>query len=625
MMAFANDPLGHLPTEARHPRSATIDLLDATQIATLMNEEDATIAPMIAAQTAKIGALVTAIVHRLNQGGRLIYVGAGTSGRLGVLDASECPPTFNSPPGQILGIIAGGQGALQSAVEGAEDSFENALEELESLALDSRDCLVAIAASGRTPYCLGALAKATAVGALTGVVVCVKQSEMARQAQHAIEVETGPEILTGSTRLRAGTATKLILNTLSTAVMIGLGKTHGNLLVDLHATNEKLTYRAIRIVSQAANISLEDAKLCLAQCQGEVKTAIVLSLLQTDPATARRLLLASGGRISRAFHQPQITTKPSEKPKVLVAIDGGATTLKLRFATTTADGLVHSPTQMGPPVLPGTHGVAGVVFEWKRRILGFLAKNGANPDAVTAIVAGTSGAGTSEICGDLRSLLAIDFPNASIEVMSDVRLLAYGAGDPTALCLIAGTGSIAWWEPNPGTVHRMGGWGPLIGDEGGGIWLVHQAIKAICWAEEGRANPSSLKELFLCKLGLVQVRNLVLWLSKATRPQLAPLAKLVFQAAALGDPVAKDLLLQGANHLVALVTALKKRNEDPTLVLAAGGTLENQEYWDLFQAKLTVHYPDLILRHISDPLSDVLLMVYAKTDQETFLPHPLLT
>ena len=613
MKDFETDPIGHLPTEARHPRSAKIDLLDATEIAKLMNEEDATIAPLVGAQTAKMGALVTAIVHRLQRGGRLIYVGAGTSGRLGVLDASECPPTFNSPPGQVLGIIAGGPGALHRAVEGAEDSFENARIDLETLALDSRDCVVAIAASGRTPYCLGALAKATVVGALTGVVVCVQQSEMARQAQHAIEVETGPEILTGSTRLRAGTATKLVLNTLSTAVMIGLGKTHGNLLVDLHATNEKLTYRAIRIVSQAANIPLDEAKKCLAQSQGEVKTAIVVSLLQIDPATARQRLLASGGRISQSLHNIQVTSHPSDQGKIFVAIDGGGTHLRLRFGITRPDGTMEeTSTQRGPPVLPGTHGAAGVVFEWKRRILGYLAEVEAKPSSVTFIVAGTSGAGTPEICHDLKSLLATEFPNATIEVMADVKLLAYGEGDPTALCLIAGTGSIAWWEPTPGTVHRVGGWGPSVGDEGGAIWLAHEAIKAVCLAEDGRGKATLLKEALVGEVGVKQVRELVSWRSTANRTRLAGLARLVFQAAEKGDPVAQVLLYQGASHLVALVAALKKRDDSLNRVLVAGGTMENHDYWGLLQEKLLNLYPGLILKRVSDPLAQVLIHAHTK-------------
>ncbi len=605
--------MGHLPTEARHSRSATIDLLDATEIAKLMNEEDASIAPLVGTQSANLGALVAAIVQRLDRGGRLIYVGAGTSGRLGVLDASECLPTFNSPHGQIQGIIAGGQGALFRAVEGAEDSFENAFEDLTSLALDKRDSVVAIAASGRTPYCLGALAKATAVGSLTGVVVCVKQSEMARNSQYAIEVETGPEILTGSTRLRAGTATKLVLNSISTAVMIGLGKTYGNLLVDLHASNEKLTYRAIRIVSQAANIPLERAKDCLAQCQGDVKTAILSSLKQIDPATARKSLLAAGGRIAKALKPSPIASTPSSTGRVIVAIDGGGSALKMRFSLTTQDGSrKETNTQMGPPVLPGTHGLAGVVFEWKRRILGFLEEENLNPVAVTAIVAGLSGAGTPEICRLLETLLAMEFPTATIEVMADVRLLAFAAGEPTALCLIAGTGSIAWWEPTPGTVHRLGGWGPHIGDEGGGIWLAKQAIKALCWAEDGRAAPSALKKRFLETLGLADVRELVLWLSTALRHQMAPLARLVFQEAALGDPVAKEILHQGAGHLVAMVSGIKKQDDSVTTILAGGGTLLNREYFDLFKDQLANLYPDLKLKHIPDPLPHILLQLARK-------------
>ena len=605
---FSADPLGKLTTERRNPRSVGIDLLDATGIARLMNDEDATIAPIVAEQAEKIGKLVEAIVERMKQGGRLIYAGAGTSGRLGVVDAAECPPTFHAPHGQVVGIIAGGPGALLKAVEGAEDSPEWGARDLIHLGIDHRDSFIAIAASGRTPYCIGALAEAKKAGAITGAVVCVKNSEMSRYAQHTIEVETGPEILTGSTRLRAGTATKLVLNTISTAVMIGLGKTHGDLLVDLRASNEKLRQRAIRIVSQSTNSSIEDAKNQLMKLGGEVKPAIVASLLQIGPEEARERLRFSGGRIVDAFGSQRTNHEPVDHRKVWVGIDGGGTSLKMRFGVCNPDRTTfETGTLAGPPVLPSSHGLDGVIFEWKRRILGFLSDQGIATRAVKAIVAGTSGAGTPEICRTLQEMLVAEFPGSKTEVMADVRLITLAGGDPQAICLIAGTGSICWWEPFPGVVHRAGGWGPFVGDEGGGIWVVDQALRAICGAEDGREGPTKLKEEFLRHLGFRQVRELLPWREQSPRKQVAALSKIVLETANSGDPASKEICARGAGHLVNLVRSvlareLQKIELSWPKVFAAGGMFSNRDYFTLIAEGIKATCPRIQITQVDEPV-----------------------
>lgn len=602
------DPLGKLATERRNPHSVDIDRLDAAGIARLMNAEDATIAPIVAQQAEKIGKLVEAIVERMKQGGRLIYAGAGTSGRLGVVDASECAPTFHSPHGQVVGLIAGGSGALLKAVEGAEDSAEWGSRDLSDLGIDSRDSFIAIAASGRTPYCIGALAEAKKAGALTGVLVCVKNSEMSRHAQHCIEVETGPEILTGSTRLRAGTATKLVLNTISTAAMIGLGKTHGDLLVDLRASNEKLRQRALRIVSQATNTSMEDAKAYLLKSEGEVKPAIVASLMQIDPGQARERLRNSGGRIIDALGSQATKPGPVEHRKVWVGIDGGGTSLKMRFGVCHPDGTtVETDTISGPPVLPVSHGLDGVIFEWKRRILGFLSQEAIHPSAIKAIVAGTSGAGTPEVCRTLEELLVAEFRDAKVEIMADAKLIALAGGDPQAICLIAGTGSICWWEPRPGVVHRAGGWGPFVGDEGSGIWAVDQALRAICAAEDGRGSPTVLRGEFLRQLGFHQVRELLPWREHSPRKQVASLAKIVLETATAGDPASRDICVRGAGHLVDLVrSVLARETEKPESawpkVFAAGGMLANGDYFTLVTEEIKSTYPGIQITRVEDPV-----------------------
>jgi N-acetylmuramic acid 6-phosphate etherase len=241
--------LARLVTEGRNPDSADIDRLSARQIVELMNREDARVAEAVGREAEPIARAVELIAERLRAGGRLVYIGAGTSGRLGVLDASECPPTFNSPPGQVIGLIAGGSAALTRAVEGAEDREEDGAADLRLARLSAADVLVGIATSGRTPYVIGGLKHARSIGAATIGLSCNPQSALHEHADIAITPVVGPEVVSGSTRLKAGTATKMVLNMLSTGTMVRLGKTYGNLMVDLQARNAKLVERSARIVS----------------------------------------------------------------------------------------------------------------------------------------------------------------------------------------------------------------------------------------------------------------------------------------------------------------------------------------------------------------------------------------
>jgi N-acetylmuramic acid 6-phosphate etherase len=240
----------------------------------------------------------------METGGRLIYVGAGTSGRLGVLDASECIPTFSLEEGLVIGIIAGGDTALRTGIEGAEDIPEGAIEDLKKMNLSKKDSLVGIAASGRTPYVIGALKYAKEIGAGSIALSCNLNSELSKYADIAIEVDTGAEILAGSTRLKAGTAQKLVLNMISTVSMINLGKTYGNLMVDLQVSNIKLRDRAIRIIQAATNCDVKKAKDALQESKDQVKVAIVMILLDTSAEKALELLKASGSRVRAALDKP---------------------------------------------------------------------------------------------------------------------------------------------------------------------------------------------------------------------------------------------------------------------------------------------------------------------------------
>ncbi|MFD7885610.1 N-acetylmuramic acid 6-phosphate etherase [Streptomyces bauhiniae] len=293
--------LATLTTEAYRPELAGIDQLPTLDIARLMNGEDTGVPAAVAARLPEIAAAVDAVAARMERGGRLVYAGAGTAGRLGVLDASECPPTFNTSPGQVVGLIAGGPGALVTSVEGAEDSPDLARADLDALKLTPDDSVVGVSASGRTPYAIGAVEHARAAGALTVGLSCNAGSALAAAAEHGIEVVVGPELLTGSTRLKAGTAQKLVLNMLSTITMIRLGKTYGNLMVDVRASNAKLRARSRRIVAQATGAEDADIERALTEADGEVKTAILILLAGVDGGTATRLLEDSDGRLRTAL------------------------------------------------------------------------------------------------------------------------------------------------------------------------------------------------------------------------------------------------------------------------------------------------------------------------------------
>ncbi|MFD7451706.1 N-acetylmuramic acid 6-phosphate etherase [Kitasatospora sp. NPDC059827] len=289
------------PTETVRPDWAAIDRLPTADLLRLMNAEDRTVPATVAGQLARIAAVVDAAAARMARGGRLVYAGAGTAGRLGVLDAAECPPTFGTDPGLVVGLIAGGRSAVTEAAEGAEDRTDLAEADVAALALTPDDTLVGVSASGRTPYALAAVGAARAAGALTVGLACNRGSALVAAAELGIEVEVGPEVLAGSTRLKAGTAQKLVLNMLSTAVMIRLGRTYGNLMVDLRATNVKLRERARRIVAEATGANAPTVDRALTATDGRTKDAVLLLLADVDAPTAALLLTASAGRLRDAL------------------------------------------------------------------------------------------------------------------------------------------------------------------------------------------------------------------------------------------------------------------------------------------------------------------------------------
>ena len=298
-------PFSALETEKINPATSEIDRMSPLEIVQVINAEDAKVAEAVKQELSHIARAIEQIAARMRRGGRLLYFGAGTSGRLGALDASECPPTFNLPPEMVIGSVAGGPIALTLAVEDLEDSAEAGTADAERLGVTKTDTLVGIAASGRTPYVLGAIAHAKEVGALTIGLACNRNTPLEKAVEIMIAPVVGPEVITGSTRLKAGTAQKMVLNMLSTGAMILLGKTFGNLMVDVRATNQKLHRRAVAIVRQATGVDEDAAEGLLSVSGGEVKTAIMLGRTGIEPELARKQLEAHAGVLRAALESIQ--------------------------------------------------------------------------------------------------------------------------------------------------------------------------------------------------------------------------------------------------------------------------------------------------------------------------------
>lgn len=296
-----SEDLDDLVTEASHPASEELDRLPALDIVRLMNREDGAVVAAVESEAEHIARGIEWITEAFASGGRLLYAGAGTSGRLGVLDAAECPPTFGTPPEMVVGVIAGGSDALTRSVEGAEDDRERGAAAIDALAPTARDVVVGIAASGRTPWVLGAVARAGAADARSIGVCCNPGAPLAANVDLAVVPVVGPEILAGSTRLKAGTATKMVLNMFTTGAMVGVGKTFGNRMVDVCASNDKLRARALRIVRDVTDLPEPAAADLLTRCDGEVKTALLAHRRRVSAEEARLLLERADGHLRRAI------------------------------------------------------------------------------------------------------------------------------------------------------------------------------------------------------------------------------------------------------------------------------------------------------------------------------------
>jgi N-acetylmuramic acid 6-phosphate etherase len=600
--------MDHLQTEARNPASAELDELTPLQLVRLMTAEDGKVAPAVGSQAEAIARAIEVIAERLKGGGRLVYVGAGTSGRLGVLDATECPPTFNAPPGLVVGLIAGGLTALTRAVEGAEDHPEYAAPDLSAISLSATDVLVGVATSGRTPYVLGAVDYARSLGAFTIGLSCNPDADIIPRVDLAITPVVGPEVLSGSTRLKAGTATKLVLNMLSTGAMVQLGKTFGNLMVDLRATNEKLRHRTNRIVREATGLDRAGADALLDRCGRELKTALVSHLAGVSADEARERLQRANGRVRAAVgrngHAPASDARtwraanaasergqPNGTEDLVLGFDGGGTRTVAILAARRPDGgwKVLGRGEAGPSNRQAV-GTQAALAALDFAAAGAFVAAGKARGPVRAACLGLAGAGRPKDQEIVRDWAARSKLAAHVDVIEDAALLlAAGTPDGWGVAVVAGTGSMAFARGADGRTARAGGWGPLLGDEGSGYAIALAGLRAAARAADGRAPATPLTDRLLAAHGLTRPEELIGVVYRGgDRAALAALAPLVLEAAA-ECPVADDIVRTAAAELAAAAAAAARSlglDSAFPVALAGGLLLSSTDYRDRFLAAL---------------------------------------
>jgi N-acetylmuramic acid 6-phosphate etherase len=554
----------HLETEARNPASERLDELTAAEIVRLMTSEDARVVPAVASQAEAIARAIEVIADRLRAGGRLIYAGAGTSGRLGVLDATECPPTFSAPPGQVVGVIAGGPSALTRSVEGAEDDPAGAEQDLAGLGLSARDVVVGIATSGRTPYVLAAVDYARRMGAFTIGLACNSTADLNAEVDLAIVPVVGPEVLSGSTRLKAGTATKLVLNLLSTGAMVRLGKCYGNLMVDLRATNSKLLARTNRIVRHLTGLTVQQADELLRRCGGELKTSLVSQMAGVSAEEARSRLHAAGGQVRKALEVRLPPAGPAARVAgdLYLGVDGGGSHTVALLARAGGPGgwAVLGRGEAGPSNRQSVGNDRAFAALEAAVALAFAAAELPRQPAAAACL-GLAGAGREGDREVLRAWARRAELAQSVEVTTDAAiLLAAGTPDNWGMALVAGTGSIAYGRSRDGRSARAGGWGYLLGDEGSGYALALAGLRAVADDTDGRGPSTSLTGRLLDRLGLRQAQELVpaVYGGGWDRAFLAGLAPLVIEEAE-SDEVAREIVAQSARELARTAAAVARR------------------------------------------------------------------
>ncbi|XWW95781.1 hypothetical protein V2A60_003748 [Cordyceps javanica] len=506
MSSPATVELDSLQTENRNPRTTTIDKVSTEELCRILHEEDCRVPAAITPCLPAIAGAIDALTERVRKGGRIFYIGAGTSGRLGVLDASEIPPTYSSSPNQFIALIAGGDYALRNAKEGAEDDRSAAKTDLEAFNFKPGvDSLIGIASSGRTPYVLGGLEYARLIGCTTVGVVCVQPSAVAAEgnADYLVSAVTGPESVTGSTRMKAGTATKLVLNMISTGIMIKLGKTYGNLMVDLKATNIKLRQRARNILraigGQSCNHSDEELDAVLAASRGSTKLAAVVIVLGVTVAEAELRLARNNGVLAQVFAEDEVAsaTATDNDTGIVLCVDAGGTSCKATIIS--EDGAVG--TGIGGPCNVTSIGLdaclSAISGAIQQAVDSCPATKGRRFSSIAFAAAwvGIAGydppAAQPSINSGLSKLLNLKV-GAGLDVTTDIDLLPVASASEehveSVIVLVAGTGSVgmSFRRENGRFVRtgRAGGWGYMLGDDGSGYGIGREALRLALRASE---------------------------------------------------------------------------------------------------------------------------------------------
>lgn len=586
--------LQNLTTEGRNPASEGIDTLSSLEIVRLMNREDSDIADAVAHQAENIAKAVDLIADRMQAGGRLLYIGAGTSGRLGVLDATECPPTFNTPPELVVGIIAGGHSALTRSVEGAEDHPEYGANDLKQAGVSAKDVVVGIATSGRTPYVIGGLNYARQQGAATIGFSCNPESEFVSICDLSIATVVGPEVISGSTRLKAGTATKMVLNILTTGAMVRLGKTYGNLMVDLRATNQKLLNRTLRIIMALTGLAEQAAGTLLQECDGELKTSVVAHAHGIGAVAARELLTRAGGHLRKSLHATPAEMTPiggtvpfraepvpaSIGAELALGIDGGGSKTVALLSRRQADGtwrLVGRGSSGASN--PQAVGFAAAFQSLNKAIDGAFADARLPVREVAAVCGALAGAERDADRRQVEDWARRRQLAQKLQLVHDaLPLLAAGTPEGWGVALIAGTGSFGFGQSGDGMTARVGGWGYLLGDEGSGYVIARQALQAAVQAADGRAQPTTLLDRFLEKFNLSEPLDLIgkVYQRDVDRPTIASWSDLVFEEATAGDAVASEIIASGARDLAQIVASVCRQigfDRGPFPLAVSGGLL----------------------------------------------------
>jgi N-acetylmuramic acid 6-phosphate etherase len=569
-----------------------------------MNAEDSTLADVVAGQRAIIARCINAIAELLGGGGRLVYIGAGTSGRLGVLDAAECPSTFGTDPGRVVGVIAGGPDALTRPVAGAEDSESEGRKAVDDLRVGPLDAVVGVTASGHTPFVHAALGRAHEIGAWVGAVCCSPEHALDKVATEVVVLDVGPEILTGSTRLKAGTATKMVLNIISTAVMIRLGNVFDNWMVDLQPLSDKLRNRAHSILSVLTGLPDEATRNLLNCCGGEVKTAVFAHFKELSPGEARRRLATVRGRLrdalegrgdvpaidrDRAAEGEHPTRDPTE---LILGVDaGGSKTMALLQSVSSEPSATLGCGVAGSGNIADGFSVAAAAIGAAIEAARTDARCRQGPFAAACLA--VAGSGTEEGRLALEGWARRRNLARRILVVTDAYpVLACAAPTGVGMALIAGTGSIAFGKNPEGETVRAGGWGWMTGEEGGGHGIAMAALRAVARSADGFGPETRLTGDFMELFRVRDIRSLLGVLARdgVLPARMARLAKWVIAAAETGDAIALQILDAAAAHLSAITATVAGRlgvkNGTCPLGLAGGILLHSTILRGMFECHL---------------------------------------